>query len=148
MKIFAFCCFVIGVLALYGAPSDNPNLPFLYFLTVVSFIVFSGKFFLNLVKQKISSLIAERKEEKEFQKQLRRKAQEEEALGRARNKAHIELIGAQTRALIEQMKAGEQVQNQLLSKYHEINAMGDNTFNDMKKEIEKMSSNPKMNFNL
>lgn len=101
-----------------------------------------------LLKRYFIKKLEEIKEEKEFQKQLRRQAQTKEILGKAENKAHIELVNAQTQALIKQMKAGAQVQSELKEKYKEITALGDTTFNDMKKEIEKMSVDPKTNFNL
>lgn len=138
------------------------SLLFLFFVIFVSYnlnfgplgvLVFSLSAYLLykipfFLKRYFSKKLEEIKEEKEFQKQLRRQAQTKEVLGKAENKAHIELVNAQTQALIKQMKAGVQVQNELKEKYKEITALGDTTFNDMKKEIEKMSVDPKTNFNL
>jgi uncharacterized protein YlxW (UPF0749 family) len=122
--------------------------PIFYIFLVVGFLLLFGGMILNAMKSKVSSSLAERADEKEFQKQLRRKAQEEEILGKARNKAHIELLESQTKALISQQKAGQDMQKELIQKYHELTGLGDSSYEYLKKEIRNMPSMKNVDFNL
>lgn len=142
-KIIKILCFLFFIIFVSYNLNFGPLGVIVFGLSV--YLIYKIPF---LLKRYFSKKLEERKEEKEFQKQLRRQAQTKEILGKAENKAHIELVNAQTQALIGQMKAGAQVQSELKEKYKEITALGDTTFNDMKKEIEKMSVDPKTNFNL
>lgn len=112
-------------------------------------IIFGGaKLTAKATSNAINTKLRDAREEKEFQKNLRREVQREEALGMARNKASLELMREQTESLIRQIKAGGQVQNELRVKYQEITSLGDKSFDDMKKEIQALSSNKKLDFKL
>ena len=100
------------------------------------------------MKRYFSKKHEEKTEERLFKKQLRWKVEEEEAIGKAKNKAKIELLTEQTNALIAQMKAGGQVHGQLLDNFKELTALGDSSYEYLKKEIESMPTMKNTNFNL
>lgn len=83
----------------------------------------------------VSTRIRDAKEEKEWKKNLAREIERERALGRVRNESTIQLIEANTRALIEHARAGQQVQQELLANYHKLDQLGDASFSNLKNEI-------------
>lgn len=83
----------------------------------------------------VSTRIRDAREEKEWRKNLAREIERERALGQVRNESTIQLIEANTRALIEQARAGQQVQQELLTNYHKLDQLGDASFNKLKNEI-------------
>lgn len=89
----------------------------------------------SVTSNAISTRIRDAREEKEWKKNLAREIERERALGQVRNESTIQLIEANTRALIEQAKAGQQVQNELLANYHKLDQLGDSSFNKLKNEI-------------
>ena len=99
-------------------------------------LIFGGvKFGAQATSNAISTRVRDAREEKEWKRNLEREIERERALGRVRNESTIQLIEANTRALIEQAKAGQQVQHELLANYHKLDQLGDNSFNKIKNEI-------------
>ena len=89
----------------------------------------------NAASNAVSTHFRNAREEKEWKIQLRRKIEEERALMQVRNESTIQLIEANTRALIEQAKKGDEVRLQLLENYHKLDQLGDSSFNKLKNEI-------------
>jgi F0F1-type ATP synthase membrane subunit b/b' len=83
----------------------------------------------------ISTRVRDAREEKEWKRNLEREIERERELGRVRNESTIQLIEANTRALIDQAKAGKEVQRELLENYHKLDVLGDSSFNKLKSEI-------------
>lgn len=94
-----------------------------------------SKMAVNATSNAISTRVRDAREEKEWKKNLAREIERERELGRVRNESTIQLMEANTRALIEQAKAGKEVQRELLESYHKLDQLGDSSFNKLKNEI-------------
>jgi hypothetical protein len=135
-----FVNWVGGLFLIFGITNENKAL--LGFGVLILGGWYGAKLFLggskmvaNATSNAISTRIRDAREEKEWKKNLAREIERERALGRVRNESTIQLIEANTRALIEQAKAGQEVQQELLENYHKLDALGDSSFNKLKNEI-------------
>lgn len=133
MKYIVIMCFFAGVFGLFGGGKSWV----LYALVASPFIAIAIDALFNGAKKKISYSIAERQEEKDFQKNLRREAERERVLSRARNEASIELIHENTNSLIAQARAGAHIEAELHAKRKELIAYENEEFDDLVKKIDK-----------
>lgn len=83
----------------------------------------------------VATRVRDAREEREWKRNLAREIERERALMQVRNESSIQLIEANTRALIERARAGQQVQQELLAGYHKLDQLGDASFNKLKNEI-------------
>lgn len=135
-----FVNWVGGFLTVVGFLSDNYQALGFGLLLLggwYGFKLFLGgsKMAVNATSNAISTRVRDAREEKEWKKNLAREIERERELGRVRNESTIQLMEANTRALIEQAKAGKEVQRELLESYHKLDQLGDSSFNKLKNEI-------------
>lgn len=135
-----FVNWVGGFLTVVGFLSDNYQALGFGLLLLggwYGFKLFLGgsKMAVNATSNAISTRVRDAREEKEWKKNLEREIERERELGRVRNESTIQLMEANTRALIEQAKAGKEVQRELLESYHKLDQLGDSSFNKLKNEI-------------
>lgn len=133
MKYIIILCFSGGVIGLFQGGRGFV----LYLLAASPLIAYVVDILFNQAKKKISYTIAERQEEKDFQKNLRREAERERVLSRARNEASIELIRENTNSLIAQARAGAHIEAELHAKRKELIAYENEEFDDLVKKIDK-----------
>lgn len=129
-----------GFLTVVGFLSDNYQVLGFGLLLLggwYGFKLFLGgsKMAVNAASNAVSTRVRDAREEKEWKKNLAREIERERELGRVRNESTIQLMEANTRALIEQAKAGKEVQRELLESYHKLDQLGDSSFNKLKNEI-------------
>ncbi len=123
-----------------GFVGDNPMFIGIGIVSLVGWygskILWGGtKMAASATSNAVSTRIRDAREEKEWRKNLAREIERERALGQVRNESTIQLIEANTRALIEQARAGQQVQQELLANYHKLDQLGDASFSKLKNEI-------------
>lgn len=140
-----FVNWVGGFLTVVGFLSDNYQVLGFGLLLLggwYGFKLFLGgsKMAVNAASNAVSTHFSNAKEEKKWRIELQRKIDEERALMQVRNESTIQLIEANTRALIEQAKAGEEVRLQLLENYHKLDQLGDSSFNKLKNEIKGLKN--------
>jgi hypothetical protein len=148
IKVIALFFLCYGLWASYRAPSDNPNLSTFYIMTVVSFMVLFGTYIKNFLIKQLSDWNTERKSHKAFIKSVAQEAHKIKVIGEANAHVKAKELEAETKALIARVKAGDELQGQLVSKFHELTAMGDSTYDYLKKEIQSMPAMKNTNFNL
>lgn len=148
LRIFILTPFFWGAYMLYNNSFDSLNLKFLFSVMAASVAVAFGDAIKNFIVSFLKSWWNNKKEHKAWEKNLARQAKEIEVLGKAQNKVKIDALEAETKALIARIKAGEQVQDQLFSKFNELTAIGDKSYDYLKKEIQNMPSMKNVNFNL
>jgi hypothetical protein len=150
MKFFAWLVFLFSSVGIYfGYKNHGGDFnPIIYLMFFCSFVFLFGNVIKDLIIQILKSWWSSKKEHKAWKTNLERQAIEIETLGKAKNKVNIEALELETKALIARIKAGEQVQSQLVSKFNELTSIGDNSYEYLKKEIQNMPAMKNVNFNL
>ena len=83
----------------------------------------------------VSDKRAEKREEKDWNKNLYREAERERVLGKARNEAQIELMREQANNLIMQQNAGLHVERELMGMREKLLNYQNNEFDDLINKI-------------
>jgi hypothetical protein len=122
-----------GVLYLYTGSRE----PFAFIMTAVPIIWFGGKALLSHTKNKISTSLSEKRNEKEWRKNLARRAEEERVLGFARNESMIQLMREQADNLIKQQNAGMHVERELMAMREKMLSFENAEFEDLIGKINK-----------
>jgi len=122
-----------GALQLYGGARE----PFAYIMTAVPIVWFGGKALLNHTKSEINRSISEKRDEKQWRKDLARRAEEERILGSARNESTIQLMREQADNLIRQQKAGMHVERELMAMREKMMNSENSEFEDLINKINK-----------
>ena len=94
---FLWVAGAFGGLYLYAGNRE----PFFFILTASPIIWFGGRALFSHTKKTVTNSIAEKRDEKEWRKNLNRRAEKERVLGSARNQPVIELMREQAENLIE-----------------------------------------------
>ena len=111
--------------------------PFFFILTASPIIWFGGRALFSHTKKTVTNSIAEKRDEKEWRKNLNRRAEEERVLGSARNQPIIELMREQAENLIRQQQAGLHVEKELMAMREKMIALENSEFADIIGNINK-----------
>jgi hypothetical protein len=105
--------------------------PFIFLMTATPLIWFGGRALFNHTKNKISTSLSEKRDEKEWRKNLARRAEEERVLGFARNESMIQLMREQADNLIKQQNAGMHVERELMAMREKMLSFENAEFEDL-----------------
>jgi hypothetical protein len=105
--------------------------PVIFLMTATPLIWYGGRALLSYTKNKISTSLAEKRDEKQWRKDLNRRAEEERVLGLARNEPSIQLMREQADNLIKQQQAGMHVERELMAMREKMLSFENAEFEDL-----------------
>lgn len=136
MGFLNYCSLIMGALGIMWIFQGNTP-PAAYLFAATPFVWFGGRALIGHTKKAVSQSLAEKRDEKEWRKNLYRKAEEERVLGSARNEAVIELMREQAENLIRQQNAGLHVEKELMAMREKMLAYENTEFEDLIGKINK-----------
>ena len=136
MGFINYCSLIMGAIGIMWIYQGNTP-PISYLFAATPFVWFGGRALFSHTKKTVSNSIAEKREEKEWRKNLNRRAEEERVLGSARNQAVIELMREQAENLIRQQNAGLHVEKELMAMREKMLAYENTEFEDLIGKINK-----------
>jgi hypothetical protein len=110
---------------------NETRTPIVYIFIAVPLVWYGGRALLNHTKNKISTSLAEKRDDKEWRKNLARRAEEERVLGFARNESMIQLMREQADNLIKQQNAGMHVERELMAMREKMLSFENAEFEDL-----------------
>jgi hypothetical protein len=105
--------------------------PIVYIFIATPLVWYGGRALFNHTKNKISTSLAEKRDDKEWRKNLARRAEEERVLGFVRNESMIQLMREQADNLIKQQQAGMHVERELMAMREKMLSFENAEFEDL-----------------
>ena len=136
MGFLNYCSLIMGALGIMWVFQGN-TVPIAYLFAATPLIWFGGRALFSHTKKTVTNSIAEKRDEKEWRKNLNRRAEEERVLGSARNQPIIELMREQAENLIRQQQAGLHVEKELMAMREKMIALENSEFADIIGNINK-----------
>jgi hypothetical protein len=127
---------IIGAVGIFLVVGGNTT-PLAFIFAATPFVWFGGRALIGHTKKAVSQSLAEKRDEKEWRKNLYRRAEEERVLGSARNEAVIQLMREQAENLIRQQNAGLHVEKELMAMREKMLTYENTEFEDLIGKINK-----------